>query len=125
MLNGDPTAELCKFALEANGIALSAYLPMNAVPWYDAPASRGAAILKEGARINRTLLIEHGVKLVLLMGRQAQRSERYLDLPSDVVVRRLPHPGRLGLINFRVGGLRVGAERAREILIAGFRLPED
>lgn len=123
VLNGDPTAELCRIALETNDIPLSDYLPMNAVPWYDAPASRGAAILREGARFNRHLLLEHGVKLVLLMGKQAQRAERYLDLPPDVVIRHLPHPGRLGLINFRVDGVRVGAERARQILISGFRWP--
>ncbi|MCA0963474.1 hypothetical protein [Salipiger bermudensis] len=121
VLNGDPTANLLKIALEANGIPLAEYLPMNAVPWYDAPASRGAAILREGARFNRDLLLAHEVKLVLLMGTQAHRCERYLELPSDVVTRRLPHPGRLGLINFRVDGVRIGAERSREVLISGFR----
>lgn len=120
VLNGDPTANLCREALETHGIPFSAYLPLNAVPWYDAPRHRSAALLREGAQHNRRLIIEHDVKLVLLLGKQAWRSARWLDLPEDVELRYLPHPGRLGLINFQVDGKRVGADEARRRLIAGF-----
>lgn len=120
VLNGDPTANLCWQALETHGIPLSAYLPLNAVPWYDAPRHRSDTLLREGAKHNRTLIAKHNVKLVLLLGKQAWRSERWLDLPDDIETRRLPHPGRLGLINFHVDGNRVGADEARRILIEGF-----
>ncbi|PTW44283.1 hypothetical protein [Rhodovulum kholense] len=122
VLNGDPTANLCRQALEANGIPLSAYLPMNAIPWYDAPASRPARLLKQGAAHNRRLILEAGVDLVLLLGRQAWTSARYLDLPDRIEIRRLPHPGRLGLVNYRENGTILGASEARKRLIAGFAL---
>lgn len=60
------------------------------------------------------------MKLVLLLGKHTWRSARWLDLPGDVEMRCLPHPGRLGLINFQVEGKRVGAEEARRLLIVGF-----
>ena len=120
VLNGDPTANLCREALEAHGLPLSSYLPLNAVPWYDAPRHRNDTLLREGAHFNRALILESGVKLVLLLGKQACRSERWLDLPNDVETRRLPHPGRLGLINYHVDGGRVGTDKARRVLIEGF-----
>lgn len=122
-LNGDPTANLCREALEAHDIPLSDYLPLNAVPWFDAPRHRNDALLREGAAYNRALILEHGVKLVLLLGKQAWRSQRWLDLPDDIELRFLPHPGRLGLINYRVDGIRIGPSAARQILIDGFAPP--
>lgn len=122
VLNGDPTATLCRQALEANGIPLSAYLPMNAIPWYDAPTSRPARLLRDGAAHSRRLILEAGVDLVLLLGRQAWASARYLDLPERIEIRRLPHPGRLGLINYRENGKIVGAHEAQKRLLAGFAL---
>ena len=122
MLNGDPTANLCRDALLANGIEQSAYLPLNAVPWYDAPTSHTNAILREGAHYNRELILLHGVKLVLLLGGSARKSLRWLNLPDDIETRCLPHPGRLGLINFKVDGAKVGHHEARRILIEGFAL---
>lgn len=120
VMNGDPTANLCRQALETHGIPLSAYLPLNAVPWYDAPRHRSDTLLREGAKYNRELITKHNVKLVLLLGKQAWRSERWLNLHDDTEIRRLPHPGRLGLINFHVDGKRVGANEARRLLIEGF-----
>ena len=122
VLNSDPTARLCKEALDVNGIALSEYLPMNAIPWYDAPASRSQALLREGAEYNRNIIQKAGVKLVLLLGKDAWRSEQFLALPSDVKIRRLPHPGRLGLINYHENGIRIGNKAARRKLIVGFSL---
>lgn len=90
------------------------------MPWFDAPRHRNDALLQEGAAHNRALILEHGVKLVLLLGRQAWRSQGWLDLPYDIELRFLPRPGRLGLINHRVDGVRVGAAAARQILIDGF-----
>lgn len=123
VLNGDPTADLCKHALEVNGIPLSAYLPMNAIPWYDAPRQRSAALLREGALHNRALILHSGIRLLLLLGTDARRSEGFLDLPAEIEVRCLPHPGRLGLMNYRQNGVRLGAKAARRMLIAGFSLP--
>ena len=122
VLNGDPTANLCKEALEVNKIKLSEYLPMNAVPWYDAPASRGKAILREGAHHNRRLILQSGVRTVLLLGKNAWDSEQFLELPSYIETRRLPHPGRLGLIHYRENGVRIGSKKARQKLISGFAL---
>lgn len=120
--NGDPTANLCKEALERNGIDVSCYLPMNAIPWYDAPRNRSNALLKEGALYNRKLILGSGVKFILLLGKDAWRSEPFLELPSEINIRRLPHPGRLGLINYRENGVRVGIEIAKAGLISGFQL---
>ena len=121
--NPDPTANLVKQALEANSIPLSAYLPLNAVPWYDAPKHRSSALLREGAAYNRELILGHAVKLVLLLGKDAQRSAEFLNLPPDIEIRKLPHPGRLGLINFQENGRRIGADATRQRIIDGFRLP--
>ncbi len=122
VLNPDPTAALVKQALEANAIPLSAYLPLNAVPWYDAPKHRSNALLREGADYNRTLILQHAVKLVLLLGKDAHRSADFLRLPPEIDLRKLPHPGRLGLINFVENGARIGAAAARQRIIYGFRL---
>ena len=121
--NPDPTANLVKQALEANNIPLSAYLPLNAVPWYDAPKNRSKALLREGADYNRALILQHAVKLVLLLGKDAHRSADYLTLPAGIEIRKLPHPGRLGLINHMENGIRIGAAAARQRIIAGFRIP--
>ena len=123
VLNPDPTASLCKQALAANNIPLSAYLPRNAVPWYDAPNHRSNALLREGAAYNRALILQHAVTLVLLLGNDAHRSADFLNLPPEIEVRKLPHPGRLGLINFTENGTRIGAVAARQRIIEGFRLP--
>lgn len=125
VLNPDPTAALCRLALETNAIPLSAYLPLNAIPWFDAPAHRSMAMLREGAAHNCGLILRHKVKLVLLLGGLAHRSAPFLNLPSDTMVRFLPHPGRLGLINYREDGQRIGASLARRRLIDGFRLPQN
>ena len=122
--NGDPTANLCREALRVNGWDEAEYLPMNAVPWFDAPRSKSDALLREGAAYNRKLILAAGVNLVLLMGKNdAWRSEKFLDLPPHIEVRRLPHPGRLGLINYREAGRRLGYAAAREKLIEGFAKP--
>ncbi len=123
VLNDDPTAKQCLAALEANAIPVSAYLPLNAIPWYDAPNHRTNAMLQEGAAYNRQLIMQHKVPLVLLLGKEAWRSERLLNLPDSVEVRRLPHPSRLGLIHYRVNGERIGAAAAKQILIDGFAPP--
>ena len=124
VLNPDPTAALCRLALETNGIPLSAYLPLNAIPWFDAPAHRSNDMLREGAAHNRNLILRHEVELVLLLGGLAHRSAQFLNLPADITVRHLPHPGRLGLIHYRQNGQRIGAAAARHRLIEGFHLPE-
>lgn len=125
VLNDDPTARLCRKALDRNGIPLSAYLPLNAVPWYDSPGSIGRELLEEGAAHNRQLIIGHGVGLVLLCGAIARRSERFLRLPTSITVRHLPHPGNLGLLNFRdESGVRIGRAVAIERFITGFAIPE-
>ncbi|MCV2891240.1 hypothetical protein [Ruegeria aquimaris] len=100
-----------------NDIPLTAYLPLNAVPWFDGCRSD----IKDGAAYNRELVLRHRVPVVLACGSWVRDSLKYLNLPSDIVVRVLPHPGQLGLINYRVDGRRVGPEPAREIFIEGFR----
>lgn len=69
------------------------------------------------------LILQHRIKPVLLLGKDAQRSAQFLDLPSEVVVRKLPHPERLGLINFHENGARIGAVAAKQRVFEGFRLP--
>jgi hypothetical protein len=70
---------------------------MNAVPWFDGKAD--AASLREGAAMNAEAIIAHRITRVLLMGKEAQRSRRYLEprLPEFVCLFDLPHPGALGL----------------------------
>lgn len=125
VLNPDPTARLLKEALETHGIPLSAYLPLNAVPWFDAERHRSRAMLQEGAAHNRGMILRHPIKLVLLLGKDAARSAAFLDLPADVEIRKFPHPGRLGLINFQENSKRIGAAAARQRVIAGFRPREN
>lgn len=120
--NPDPTAKLVKRALEFNGIPLSAYLPLNAIPWYDAPKHRSSALLREGAAYNRALILSNAIKFVLLFGKDAHRSAEFLNLPADIAIRKLPHPGRLGLINFQENGQRIGAAAAGQRIIDGFKL---
>ena len=122
--NGDPTADLCREALRVNGWDEAEYLPMNAVPWYDSPRNKTNALLREGANYNRKLILKAGIGLVLLMGKKdAWRSEKFLDLPAYIEIRRLPHPGRLGLIHYRENGKRLGYAAARRRLIEGFAKP--
>lgn len=123
VLNDDPTANLLKLALDEWGVPHTGYLPLNAVPWYDAPRSKNKTLLKEGAEYNRNLIIFYNIKLVLLLGGDARRSEPMLNLAGDVEVRKLPHPGRLGLINYRENGVRIGAAAARQRVIEGFKCP--
>lgn len=94
----DQTARNCHAALQQAGLPLSAYLPMNAVPWFDGKAD--ASSLREGAAINAEAIIAHGIERVLLMGNHAQRSRRYLEprLSNSVQLFDLPHPGVLGLL---------------------------
>lgn len=50
--------------------------------------------------MNAEAIIAHGIECVLLMGKDAQRSRRYLEprLPEFVQLFDLPHPGVLGLL---------------------------
>ena len=43
-------------------------------------------------------------------------------LPFSIEVRKLPHPGRLGLMNFQENGARIGYTAARRKLMDGFSL---
>lgn len=97
----DQTAKNCHQALLACGVPLSAYLPLNAVPWYDGNATQ--ASLREGANYNAELIREHCIERVLLLGDVAQSSRRYLCrlLPEEIACSELPHPGVLGLNAYR------------------------
>lgn len=93
----DQTAKNCHKALLACGLPLSAYLPLNAVPWYNGNANQPS--LREGATFNSDLIRKHGIDRVLLFGDVAQSARRYLCelLPQHVRLFDLPHPGVLGL----------------------------
>ncbi|UWQ59990.1 hypothetical protein K3722_07620 [Leisingera caerulea] len=97
----DQTAKNCHAALLAAGLPLTAYLPMNAIPWFDGIAT--AEGLAEGAVMNAELISTHRIKRVLLFGNEAQRSEKYLVplLDQDVKIAHMPHPSTRGIQGFR------------------------
>ena len=116
----DQTARNCHAALLHAGLPLSAYLPMNAVPWFDGKAD--AASLREGAAMNAEAIIEHRIKRVLLMGKEAQRSRRYLEpiLPEFVCLFDLPHPGVLGLSAMKRRDQLVSYDAAKKVFLERF-----
>jgi hypothetical protein len=101
----DQTAKNCHHALLACGLPLSTYLPLNAVPWFNGNANQPS--LREGANYNAALIREHCIERVLLLGKVAQKSHKYLCglLPKQIAFSELPHPGGLGLRAYK---LRLG-----------------
>ncbi|MGF1551515.1 MAG: hypothetical protein ACFBWO_03310 [Paracoccaceae bacterium] len=116
----DQTALNCHRALRHVGLPVSAYLPLNAIPWFDGTADR--ASIEEGAMLNADLIARHAITRVVLCGAEAHRAEPHLAarLGPEMRFVRLPHPGTQGLnAHARRHGL-AGIEAAREALFDGF-----
>lgn len=118
VLNDDPTARRCKAAIENASMSISEALPLNALPWIDGKPT--VSQLREGAEHNRKLIIDSGVKLVVLAGKAARDSEKYLNLPSDIEVRYAPHPAGRGLSNHHRGGRKLSFDEAKEAFMQAF-----
>lgn len=90
--------------MQGAGIDPRDVLPWNAYPWYINAAPNSAQLRAGVEPLRRLVALLPGLRVILLLGRDAQRGWRYVDathphLPEERGITVLPtfHPGRQAL----------------------------
>lgn len=132
--NNDETSRRQQALMQGAGIDPRDVLPWNAYPWYINAAPNSAQLRAGVEPLRRLVALLPGLRVILLLGRDAQRGWRYVDathphLPEERGITVLPtfHPGRQALWHQdaavrteREEHLRVTFQQARSLVDKGF-----